>query len=1387
MRKNRLLKQSFALILSFVMSFSPYTLSNLVSFAETEGVSISAETEITDEESSDSEDLTEDIAPAEETDDGESGFEEIITSEEHGESIEDESSTGVDDGTGIDDGAGAAAAEEEIPDNFDEEETEGAASPDVEAETENNEIAGETDHTYTSEEESEKPSDSESDSIFDDEEETEGSTSSDVEAETENNEITGETDHAYTSETEPEESSGSESNSIIEDDAETDTVPITDPLEETEDFDVEEEQKSELNLVEEKTAEETAVPGENEKKEPELNTATEDPEDTLEEKKELKTVRKILQEQVEGITISVFYNGEGLSDDIVLEVRKVDEDSQEQEEICRGILQEETAGDSGITVYEVNLLDVDGEKVKSLPGGEDFIVFFENTEDASVLESEEHSEEYHIYHVPDKSSGTLKEIDPLTEDNAELEDLFSILSSYESADISDDRLLIPMEGRVLNDLDDSGTEDVTREKNSAEQPDERESRSSGSGICSTAVRTDRLGFFVFLWENEQTVLTDNILLSAGNLTVSGNCGHNAFWKMKGTDPNLNLSITGSGEVDRPTDGWERKEYIRTVEIGYGITGIGESAFSGCQALEQVILPETLETIGPYAFADCGKLESIVIPESVTFIGEHALGYLDEDMSETRIIIHGSSGSAAQIYAEENDLPFVSTDQKLRLSMLTWKELQRRIDLAPNGASIVLETDVTADEGDIFLKIDKSLTLDLNGHTLDRNLDGAEFPRNDGCALRIEQDGILVLTDSSTEGSGLITGGFGYHCGGGVDVRNGGSFIMLSGTISGNVTEQNGGGVNLKNGSFKMTGGKICGNSACYGGGIYADSNSSIQLDGGEISRNEAGAGGGICSLGSFTCSNAVIINNAANGIDYEDTYAVGGTYYITGSGGGLYLASGNAQISHMNIYGNFAADSGGCICLGTGHMEMEDVRIFNNMSDSGGGISQNSGSSKLTDCIIEENRASRSGRDERASGDGGGIYQYSGICELTDCIVEENSAGNEGGGIFLGGSLLMNNSSVQNNTAGGAGGGVRICGGILSVMGSVKIEDNYGELKTAKRRCNVQFTDFPRINPKNRIVIAGALQETKISITSMGTPNKENPEIPVTRGLAGNGDVSFFTSDQLYDIELNKDGEAVLKNNEPRRTFIYRLYWTCLNREADQQGLDYWLNQVDNGNIKGIGLAKEFIFSKEFISKNYCNEHFVRKLYEALMNRFPDNNGREYWTAALDNGTKREELLNKFASCAEYRELCKEAGIELGTKINIPKYGTQSYDFCPNCGKQSKLMEFVDRMYRDCLNRRSDKGGLVYWSKGLAERTITAKKLLVFFFLSAEVKSKNLPNREYVRRIYKAMLNREPDVNGSNYWTNRLDKGDSPATIINGFINSKEFQQVCENYGIIRK
>lgn len=113
-----------------------------------------------------------------------------------------------------------------------------------------------------------------------------------------------------------------------------------------------------------------------------------------------------------------------------------------------------------------------------------------------------------------------------------------------------------------------------------------------------------------------------------------------------------------------------------------------------------------------------------------------------------------------------------------------------------GGEIKMTEDVAAEADDTPLEVpaDKTVTLDLNGHTIDRALTAAMANGN-----VITVNGALTVTDSSATdtqaGSGKITGGYitGSYAqyGGGVYVYgNGATFTMKDGSISGNSTSYN---------------------------------------------------------------------------------------------------------------------------------------------------------------------------------------------------------------------------------------------------------------------------------------------------------------------------------------------------------------------------------------------------------------------------------------------------------------------------------------------------------------------------------------------------------------------------------------------------------------------
>lgn len=57
--------------------------------------------------------------------------------------------------------------------------------------------------------------------------------------------------------------------------------------------------------------------------------------------------------------------------------------------------------------------------------------------------------------------------------------------------------------------------------------------------------------------------------------------------------------------------------------GYSVTSIGDHAFTGCNTMTSITMPNTITSIGERAFGECSGLTSITIPNSVTTISAFA--------------------------------------------------------------------------------------------------------------------------------------------------------------------------------------------------------------------------------------------------------------------------------------------------------------------------------------------------------------------------------------------------------------------------------------------------------------------------------------------------------------------------------------------------------------------------------------------------------------------------------------------------------------------------------------------------------------------------------------------------------------------------------------------
>lgn len=104
--------------------------------------------------------------------------------------------------------------------------------------------------------------------------------------------------------------------------------------------------------------------------------------------------------------------------------------------------------------------------------------------------------------------------------------------------------------------------------------------------------------------------------------IRGTCGEGLTWTLDTATGVLTISGEGAMEDDFITGSplYDSQTEIVRLEVGEGVTSIGNFAFYRCTFLEQLTLPESLESIGNYAFKDCTALESVTLPAGLQNIG-----------------------------------------------------------------------------------------------------------------------------------------------------------------------------------------------------------------------------------------------------------------------------------------------------------------------------------------------------------------------------------------------------------------------------------------------------------------------------------------------------------------------------------------------------------------------------------------------------------------------------------------------------------------------------------------------------------------------------------------------------------------------------------------------
>ena len=114
--------------------------------------------------------------------------------------------------------------------------------------------------------------------------------------------------------------------------------------------------------------------------------------------------------------------------------------------------------------------------------------------------------------------------------------------------------------------------------------------------------------------------------------------------------------------------------------------------------------------------------------------------------------------------------------------------------------------------------------------------------------------------------------------------------------------------------------------------------------------------------------------------------------------------------------------------------------------------------------------------------------------------------------------------------------------------------------------------------------------------------------------------IRFGSSTYTTDVPLS---DATTSNPVHLAKHITDLYVANFNRAPDAGGFDYWFHQIYTAAESLNGIAGNFALSNEYKAmypSTLTNRQFVDQIYQNLFDRSPDQGGWDYWVDQLDTG-----------------------------------------------------------------------------------------------------------------------------------------------------------------------
>ncbi len=332
--------------------------------------------------------------------------------------------------------------------------------------------------------------------------------------------------------------------------------------------------------------------------------------------------------------------------------------------------------------------------------------------------------------------------------------------------------------------------------------------------------------------------------------------------------------------------------------------------------------------------------------------------------------------------------------------------------------------------------------------------------------------------------------------------------------------------------------------------------------------------------------------------------------------------------------------------------------------------------------------------------------------------------------------------------------------------GFVTIQTNYTDPNGNKLQSNQSLKEInvpdekaPLTDNKTENEPLKGTSRFNVIVNDEITPkNSREAEIPV---FIDDIQKSFIRVDFIAPKDVNTSGvQCKYENNklkftnlQPKSNLVYNVNFIYKDENGQKKSVEKFVN------VKTTDVS-DYDIKKAIITPHKTQAEVKFELYS------PAKSGVKSVTVKDSKGNTIKstwDSKNQILKLEDLKENSEYSGVVVNLALEngkVIKYNLDSFKTQEDVQKPTgEVSTFVERVYKIALGREPEIEGWNFWIDKLQKKEITATEFIAENLMTQkEFVERELDKSQFVTTMYSLIVNREPDSDGQKYWERKYDE-----------------------------